>query len=600
MAGTGQRLSSELAYLRGAMRMLRATQPMAKDRASTVNGLFAGLVARHGDRLALTDGINSLTYRQMGERAARYAQLAVSLGLGKGDVVALLMPNCPDFACVWQGLAQRGVVTALINTNLVGGALLQCILAARPRAIIVAEALRAPFAAVRGDLPAETTVLGPGDMPEALDLGALLAAQPATPLPDADRPALVARDPCLYVYTSGTTGLPKAANLNHYRVQLSMLAFAAAVDARADDRVYDCLPMYHTVGGVCALGAALVNGGTLVIRPRFSARDFWDEIRTERCTLFPYIGELCRYLLNQPATALDRSHKVRLCFGNGLRPDIFDAFRERFGLRRIIEFYAATESNVSLFNFDTRSGSVGRIPSWLRRKFPYAIVRFDLETGAVERGADGFCLRCEPDEAGEILGEILDDPSRPGMRFEGYADAASTARKVLRDVFRHGDAWFSTGDIMRMDRRGYYFFLDRTGDTFRWKGENVSTTQVAEVICGFPPVREAAVYGVAVPGCEGRAGMAAIVCERLASFDLDAFRRHVARQLPDYARPLFLRFTEALATTATFKPKKGALAAAGFHPTGEGTVFVFDAAAARYRLLDEAEHVRLLSGGYRL
>ena len=540
----------------------------------------------------------------MGARAARYAGMAKSLDLGHGDVVALLMPNRPDFTCAWQGLAQRGVVTALINTNLVGDALRQCVEAGAPRAIIVDESCRPAFEAVRDRLPPGLIVIGagggPGVSPGTLDLEALLAAAPDTPLPDADRPALTSRDRCLYIYTSGTTGLPKAANLNHYRVQLSMLAFAAVVEARADDRVYDCLPMYHTVGGICALGVAFANGGTLVIRRRFSASDFWSDVRAERCTIFPYIGELCRYLLNQPPDARDRAHSVRLCFGNGLRPDIFDAFRARFGLPRIVEFYAATESNVALFNFDTRPGSVGRVPRWLRHKFPFAIVRFDGERGEVERDADGFCVACGPDEPGEILGRIVDDPARPSMRFEGYADAASSARKVLRDVFAKGDTWFSTGDIMKADRLGYHYFLDRTGDTFRWKGENVSTTQVAEIICGFPPVREAAVYGVACPGCEGRAGMAAIVCDEPAGFDLDGFRDHLARQLPDYARPLFLRFKAALATTATFKLKTSDLAAAGFEPRADETVFVFDTDAARFKRLDGAEHRRLLAGGYRL
>ncbi len=601
-----QRIASELAYLRGALRLLRATEPMARDKASTVNGLFAGWIARHGDRVALTDGATTLTYRQMGARAARYARLARAQGLGKGDVVALLMPNRPDFACVWQGFAQQGVVTALINTNLVGDALRQCVEAGGPRAIIVDAACRSAFEAVRGRLRPDLLVLGTGEGSGAgghagtLDLEALLAAESDAPLTDAERPALASRDRCLYIYTSGTTGLPKAANLNHYRVQLSMLAFAAAVEARADDRVYACLPMYHTVGGICALGVAFARGGTLVIRRRFSASDFWDDVRAERCTLFPYIGELCRYLLNQPPREDDRTHRVRLCFGNGLRPDIFDAFRARFGLPRIVEFYAATEGNVALFNFDARPGSVGRVPRWLRHKFPFAIVRFDGERGRVERGPDGFCVACGPNEPGEILGRIVDDPTRPSMRFEGYADAASTARKVLRDVFVKGDAWFSTGDIMKADRLGYHYFLDRTGDTFRWKGENVSTTQVAEVICGFAPVREAAVYGVACPGCEGRAGMAAITCEDPADFDLEGFRDHLARQLPDYARPLFLRFKPALATTATFKLTKNDLLAAGFEPRADEAVFVFDADAARFKRLDGTEHRRLLAGGYRL
>ena len=399
------------------------------------------------------------------------------------------------------------------------------------------------------------------------------------------------------MFTSGTTGLPKAARITHSRLQRIMYGFSAAMNVQPGDRMYQCLPMYHSNGGILAPGAVLSAGGSCFIRERFSAKEFWGEIAARQCTLFTYIGELCRYLLNAPPSPADRAHRIRLCVGNGLRPDIFAAFQARFGIRHILEFYGATEGNVALFNFDSHPGAVGRMPGWAARSFPVKIAAFDVERNMATRGRDGRCVECGVDEIGELLGEILEDPAKPAARFDGYADPAATQAKILTDAFRPGDRWFRTGDLMRRDALGYYYFIDRIGDTFRWKGENVSTTEVSEAIATFSGILEANVYGVAAPGAEGRAGMAALVVDNLATFDLAGFYSHVAAHLPAYARPVFLRFSHDLDTTGTFKLKKMTLVAEGFDVARIADPVYFDDRGAGAYVRIDADFVERLRSG---
>ena len=292
--------------------------------------------------------------------------------------------------------------------------------------------------------------------------------------------------------------------------------------------MYDCLPMYHTAGGLVATGSVLLNGGSVVIREKFSAREFWDDVVRYECTLFQYIGELCRYLVHSPPNPNETRHRLRIACGNGLRPDLWEEFKTRFRIPHILEFYGATEGNVNIFNFEGKPGAVGRVPWFVAHRFPIAVVRFDVERQQPVRNAEGFCERCDANEPGEVIGRIVNDPERPGNRFEGYAAANQNENKVLHDVFEKGDAWFRTGDLMRKDERGYFYFVDRVGDTFRWKGENVSTSEVAEAINTFPGIADANVYGVTVVGRDGRAGMAAIVCE--GQCDLAALHAHLRRQ----------------------------------------------------------------------
>jgi fatty-acyl-CoA synthase len=342
----------------------------------------------------------------------------------------------------------------------------------------------------------------------------------------------------------------------------------------------------------------LSAGASVVLADKFSATTFWPDIVRWDCTLFQYIGELCRYLLKAPPSEYEAVHRLRLCCGNGLRGDIWEAFQARFAIPQILEFYAATEGNFSLYNVEGKPGAIGRIPPLLAHRFPAAIVRLDIETGTPVRSQDGLCIACARGEVGEAIGRIgtADDG---GGRFEGYTDAAETEKKILRDVLAPGDAWFRTGDLMRLDEAGYFHFVDRVGDTFRWKGENVATSEVNEAIVDCAGVVDATSYGVEIPGADGRAGMAAIVVDD--RFDLGEFQDHISRRLPAYAHPVFVRISTGLETTETFKQKKHQLVREGFDPRlVTDPLFFRDPTSGTYRSIVVDTYARILEGAIRL
>ena len=594
-----QRLNDDVTYLRGALRTLGMTTPIAKNPTRVFPAVIETLALQFGDAPALISDRERFTYRELAARANRYARWARRQQLAKGETVCLLMPNRPEYMAIWIGITGAGGVVALINTNLIGPSLAHCIDIVTPKHIVVAAELAAAFATARPQLKTAPKIWSHGESAEFPRLDREIEDIPGDPLPASERPALTIEDRALYVYTSGTTGLPKAANVNHYRVMLAGCAFAGVMDTQPTDRMYDCLPMYHTTGGIVATGALLLRGGSVVIREKFSAREFWDDLVRFDCTLFQYIGEFCRYLVNSPPSAAETQHRVRLACGNGLRPDMWEAFKTRFRIPHILEFYGATEGNVTIFNFEGKPGAVGRVPWFVTHRFPIAVVRFDVERQAPVRDARGFCIRCEPNEPGEVIGHIVNDASRPGNRFEGYAAAAETETKILRNVFKPGDAWFRTGDLMRKDERGYFYFVDRVGDTFRWKGENVSTAEVAEAINRFPGILDSNVYGVTVSGREGRAGMAAIVCR--GACDLNQLHAHLTEHLPDYARPLFLRIQRDIEVTGTFKQKKIDLVKDSFNPAATSDPIYFNDPQSRgFVRLDPTLCERIERGEIRL
>jgi len=598
--GLLERLKGDVITLKGAVRALKMTTPIAKNPTRVFPAVVEELAQKFGDAPALLSDRERLSYRELGERANRYARWALAHGVAKGDSVGLLMPNRPEFMAIWLGVTRAGGVVALLNTNLAGSSLAHCINVVAPKHIIVASELAETFATAQPHLATNAKVWMHGENGGGLDrIDREISDHAGHALDGGERRALTIEDRALFIYTSGTTGLPKAANINHYRLMLASHGFAGIMDTRAEDRVYDCLPMYHTVGGVVATGAALVNGGSVVIREKFSAREFWDDVLRWECNVFQYIGELCRYLVNTPPHPRETQHRLRLACGNGLRPDVWGPFQERFRIPNILEFYAATEGNVSMFNFEGKRGAIGRIPWFMAHRFPTRLVKFNIEAEQPVRNEQGLCIPCEPNEIGEALGKILKDPKKPGARFEGYANEAETEKKILRDVFEKGDAWFRTGDLMRNDEDGFFYFIDRIGDTFRWKGENVATSEVSETITVFPGVREANVYGVGVAGRDGRAGMAALVVDR--PFDLAAFREYLAGHLADYARPLFLRILPELDHTATFKQKKIGLVRDGFDPSQIADPLYFNDAQARaFVPLDGDLHRRIQDGEVRL
>jgi len=581
-------------------RALELTAPIAANPNVTLPVLVERLADRFGAAPALIGDDETLDFRGLADRSNRYARWALDQGIRAGDVVCLLMGNCPDYVAFWLGVTRTGAIVALINTNLVGDSLAHVLRVAAPRHVVVGAELCGVLAAVASKLEPQVRcwVHGAGDGSWSR-IDTLLKSYRGDPLESSECGLPSIRDRALYLYTSGTTGLPKAANVSHHRLMQWSHWFAGLLNTTRADRMYDCLPMYHSVGGIVAVGATLVTGGAVVIRPRFSARDFWDEIVRYDCTLFQYVGELCRYLLNNPPHPRERAHRLRVCCGNGLRPDVWEAFKQRFAIPRILEFYAATEANFSLYNCEGKPGSIGRIPSFLAHRVRVALVKLDPVTGEPLRDENGFCVRCAADEPGEAIGEIGNGSSGTGVRFEGYTDEHASRAKVLTHVFAAGDAWYRSGDLMRRDRTGFFYFVDRIGATFRWKGENVSATEVAETICGCQGVQHAVVYGVTIPNTDGRAAMAAIAANE--TFDLARLRQHLAERLPEYARPLFIRLLREIETTGTFRPRTEDYARASYDPraTADALYFNDDARRAFVRL-DQALFERIQAGGVRL
>jgi fatty-acyl-CoA synthase len=582
---------------------VRALEMTAKIDAAPMRTLpvvIDELAARFGAAPALLSTGETFTYRQLAERARRYARWALAEGLRPGDAVALMMPNRPDYMAIWLGLTRVGVVVALLNTRLTGAALRHVVGAAEARLVVVSSKLAGVLKDALAGRARDTAVWVHGEAgPAEPRLDAAIEVLSADPLAPHETPEVRLSDRALLIYTSGTTGLPKAAHVSHHRMMMWSHWFAGMTGAGPQDRLYNCLPMHHSVGGVVATGSLLVAGGSVVIAERFSGSRFWDDIVRWDCTMVQYIGELCRYLLAAPPSPKEAEHSLRLVCGNGLSGEVWAPFKDRFRIPQILEFYAATEGNFSLYNAEGQPGAIGRIPPFLAHRFPAAIVKFDPQADAPTRGPDGRCIHCAPGEVGEAIGRISRDPNNLAARFEGYTSAADTEKKVLRDVFAAGDAWLRTGDLMRTDAKGFYYFVDRIGDTFRWKGENIATTEVAEAIRACPGVLAASVYGVMVPGTDGRAGMAALVTGE--GFDLATLHAHLTQRLPAYARPLFLRLVEDLDATETFKPKKQDLMDQGFGPARIADPLYFaDPRVGGYVPLNSALFGAIASGSVRL
>jgi fatty-acyl-CoA synthase len=563
--------------------------------------LFADVVddwaERQPDRPALMSETETFTYRALAARIRRYARWAKSVNITSGKTVCLMMPSRPDYVAASLGISSVGGVVALINTRLVGASLAHCINIANADHLILTSKLADVFEAARPQLRRVPRIWMQGGTHEA-SIEAALEAMEGHRLSVVERGKVTINDRALLIYTSGTTGMPKAASISHRRILNWGAWFAGLSDAAPDDRLYDCLPVYHAVGGIVAPCSMLSAGASVVLADRFSSSRFWQDVVRFDCTLFQYIGELCRYLLKAPESEFERQHRLRLACGNGLHGDIWDALQSRFSIPQILEFYAATEGNFSLYNVEGKVGAVGRIPPPLAHRFPAAIVKVDAEHGVPLRGEDGFCIACARNEVGEAIGRI-GTADEGGGSFEGYTDAAETERKILRDVFANGDAWVRTGDLMRQDEQGFFHFVDRVGDTFRWKGENVATSEVIDAIHAFPGVICATAYGVAVPGADGRAGMAAVVIDQ--NFDFKTLADHLSCRLPSYAHPQFLRIMDALDLTETFKQKKHQLVREGFDP-----VVVPDPLHLRhpetgvYVPLDRAMYARITEGSLRL
>jgi citronellyl-CoA synthetase len=572
-------------------RGLRLTNKTDRNEVLSIGTYLERNARTWPDRTALMFEDRRYTHRQLDEEANRWAHVLAARGIGKGDVVALYVDNRPELLLAVAGIVKLGAIAAMINSRQHGRALEHSFKVAKAAAFVIGEELWDAYAEVKGavDVPACVFWLadrGEREVPAGVtDAGAELARARTTSLLGGVRLG----DPAFYIYTSGTTGLPKASIMSHFRWVKAAGGFGiAALQLEPDDVLYVALPLYHSNALVVAWSAAAATGAALALRRKFSVTSFWDDVRRYRATAFIYIGELCRYLMNQPPSRDDRRHAVRKIVGNGLRPDIWRAFKERFGIEEVYEFYSASEANIAFVNLLNAECTVGLCPA------PYALVRYDVDRDEPVRGADGRLLRVSRGEVGLLISKVS-----ARYAFDGYTDPAANEKKLLRDVFEPGDCWFNSGDLLRDLGFRHAQFVDRVGDTFRWKGENVSTTEVGATVCSFPDVAEAAVYGVTVPGSEGRAGMVAAVIYR--NFDLDAFRQYLVERLPEYARPLFLRLPGKIDVTGTFKSKKQDLAREGYDPTATADAIYFnDPLQHAFVKIDLAMYESIKSGKLRL
>jgi fatty-acyl-CoA synthase len=581
----------EYIYLSTVARTLLLLRRLKPEAKRTIVDVVEEWAAKTPNAPAIFYLDTVMSYAALDARANQYAHWALSLGLKPGDPVALFMENRPDFICAWLGLFKAGLCAALINTNQRGQNLAHSIEIAGARHVIAGSELADCLPEAESFFTVKPQFWVEGE--EGI-LDQSLAAQSTASPGRTPRDGVRQKDRAFYIYTSGTTGLPKAANFSHMRMLFMMSGFLGALEPTPRDRIYDALPLYHATGGVCAVGMALNRGGALIIKKRFSVSEFWSDIDKYGATMFVYIGEMCRYLLNAPIGAHEQGHHIRAITGNGLRPEIWRQFQQRFAIPRIVEFYGATEGNVSMLNYDGTVGAVGRVPDYIESLLPTRVVRFDVEKEIPVRGADGLCIECEADEVGEAIGGIS---YRAGRNFEGYTKASETEKKILHDVFKKGDAWFRTGDLMRRDAHGYFYFVDRIGDTYRWKGENVATSEVTQALSVIPGVREANVYGVTVPGMDGRAGMAALVVD--SKFDIASLGKRLA--LPHYEKPVFLRLQPEIAVTGTFKQRKVELVKDGFDPSAlPDPVYWLNPATEQYEKLTPAIHAEIVEDRIKL
>lgn len=510
-----------------------------------------------------------ITFQEIEDLSNRVGNYFRSKGYRKGDVIALLMETKCEYSSMWLGLSKIGVVTSLINFNLRQETLLHSLKVVESKAVIVGSELVESLREIESEdfiknleiyiYDDESKQISPLNAKTTNDFRSELQKTSKTAIETAGK--IRPEDKLLFIYTSGTTGMPKAAVITNLRFQFMVYGIFEMTGLSSNDIVYNTLPLYHTAGGIIGVGGVLTFGFSMALRKKFSASNFWSDCIKYNCTVAQYIGEICRFLLLTPPRPEDTQHKIRYMFGNGLRPQIWTDFAERFNVSGLGEIYGATESNANLVNMDCRIGAVGFVPRIATFLYPVTLIRCDEVTGEVIRDENGRCTHCKPGEPGVFIGKI--NPKHAARSFAGYADKKASDKKILRNVFRDGDQYFDSSDVLVMDVYGYYYFMDRTGDTFRYRGENVSTTEVEGIIMKIAGLNDCVVYGVDIPNMDGKAGMAAIVDPNIEA-NLAKLSNGLKSKLPAYSRPVFIRQLESLPMTGTFKLKKRDLQLEGF------------------------------------
>ncbi|MEE1923605.1 long-chain-acyl-CoA synthetase [Pseudomonas sp. 148P] len=557
---------------------------------------------RFAERPFLIYGDEVLSYAEVDARANQMAHTFYAKGLRAGDVCAIAMENRPAFFSTWFGLVKLGVVVAFINAQVSGKPLLHALATTGAKALVIGEECLGnllhtqPAPALACWLVADPENPWHGDIPSHIDrqFASRLDSAPRSAFPRDIRAQVEAQTPTLLIFTSGTTGLPKAARYSHMRWLSSGDVMEVTLDATCEDVFYCCLPLYHGAAATSVTSTALRAGASIVVRRKFSVSEFWRDVNRHGISVFQYIGEICRYLLNRPPQAGERQHSLRCMLGAGLTPESWQRWIERFGPIQVFEGWGATEANTNLINVDNYPGSCGRVPDWQRTNL--RLIRYDIENDCHPRDENGFYQLAEVGEVGEAMGFIVDHPEIGGGRFEGYTSAEATESKIRRNVLREGDAYWSSGDLLREDANGYCYFVDRIGDTFRWKSENVSTQEVADALSDLPGLELINIYGVQVPGHEGRAGMAAVLMQAGQAFDPAALYALTEARLPRYAAPVFVRVSAAADLTSTFKLRKVDLQRQGYSPTAcADPLYIRDEGSRSYQpwSLELLQHLEL-------
>ncbi|XP_050433649.1 long-chain fatty acid transport protein 4-like [Adelges cooleyi] len=568
--------------------------------------IFKTLVTKHPNKIAFIHEDSSWTYQKVEDYSNQIANYFKHRGYKRGDTVSLLMESCPEYVCIWLGLSKIGVVVALTNNNLRADTLLHSIKISKCTGIIIGKEQEKALA----DLYTETNEIQMevymmtrrlddecnSIIKTAVSLDKELVSM-SSESPEEDIRRGSCTDEMLYIYTSGTTGLPKAAIMTQSRAMLIGMGPIYVAGIYEHDIVYTPLPLYHTAGGVLGVSSVLLGGSTCVIRSKFSASKYWTDCIKHKCTVAQYIGEMCRYCLAAPASDSDKCHQVRMILGNGLRPQIWEEFVKRFNIKQVVEFYGATEGNANMMNIANKVGSIGFIPLIAQPFYPLNLLRIDPITNEPIRGKDNLCIKCKVGEPGLLVSKIRKSTLNS---FTGYVEKSATEKKMIRDVFQKGDCVFNSGDVLIRDEYNFFYFKDRTGDTFRWKGENVSTTEVEAAISNIIKQQDCIVYGVEVPNTEGKAGMAAIV-DQTGELDLDKLIIGINKSLPVYARPIFLRIIKtSISLTGTFKLKKTDLQndSYDFQKTAGDSLYIND--GNKYVPLTQELYDQILKGTRRL
>ncbi|CAF0715294.1 unnamed protein product [Brachionus calyciflorus] len=552
--------------IRGAFiyRRIKSKVKECDTKNYAVQDIFTKWVKEQPNKPCIIFNDEIYTYSDLELESNKIANLfSEKFQLKKGDCVALFMENKPQFVSIWYGLGKLGVITALINTNLRHKSLIHCIQVAKPKIIIYDTELERAISEVQDELKID--LIKHGEIKTELNQNVPRLENLIKDFSDLFSPKekITGSDILMYIYTSGTTGLPKPAIIKHGRYVAGGFSFFDSARLTKDDIFYVTLPIYHSNAGILGLGAGLISGATVILRKKFSASNFWKDAIKYNCTAFSYVGEICRYLLNQPPSDLDKKHKIKLCFGNGTRDYISKDFLDRFGVK-CLEIYGATEGNVVLVNTVGKHGACGYIPI-INRYFqllPYYLIKVDDALNPI-RDEKGFCIQCLPGEKGLIVG-ILGKSIK--SEFSGYANSSeATNKKLIENLFYKGQRAFNTGDVLVQDWQGYVYFVDRLGDTFRWKGENVSTLEIEDAVSRRLNSIEVACYGVSIPGQEGKCGMVSIITQ--SDIDLKKLDEHLKNDLPAYARPLFIRLTSSVEHTGSLKAVKKQLILDGYNVT---------------------------------